>query len=156
MLERIVYVSRASPGTGLEAVFAIIREAHAANAKAGLSGGLIFLDGSFAQVIEGPRVPLAATFARIARDRRHEAVELRISERALCRLFQGQPMALRTRACLDPALLESFGYTLGFPVERFPADALLEFAVRACRWTGTGGFPRTAAGTGAAGRARGF
>jgi hypothetical protein len=156
MLERIVYVSRAAPGTGLEAVFGIIREAHAANAKAGLTGGLIFLDGGFAQVVEGPRAPLAAAFARIARDRRHEAVELRARERALCRLFRGQAMALRTRACLDPALLEGFGYSPGFPVERFPADVLVEFAIRACRWTGAGGFSRTAAGTGAAGRARGF
>jgi Sensors of blue-light using FAD len=135
MLERIVYVSRATPGTRLEAVFGIIRQAHSANAKAGLSGALIFLDGGFAQVLEGPRAPLAAAFARIALDRRHEAVELRARERALCRLFQGQAMALRTRACLDLALLEGFGYRPGFPVERFPADVLVEFAVRACRWT---------------------
>jgi hypothetical protein len=155
MLERIVYVSRAAPGTGLEAVFGIIREAHAANAKAGVTGGLIFLDGGFIQVIEGARVPLADAFARIARDPRHQAVELRARERALCRLFRGQAMALRTRACLDPALLEGFGYRPGFPVERFPADVLVEFAVRACRWTGTGRFPRTAAGTGVAGGVRG-
>jgi Sensors of blue-light using FAD len=156
MLERIVYVSRAAPGTGLETVFGIIREAHAANAKAGLTGGLIFLDGGFVQVVEGPRTALAAAFARIARDRRHEAVELRARERALCRLFQGQAMALRTRACLDPALLEGFGYRPGFPVERFPADVLLEFAVGACRWTAAGGFSRTATGAAAGGRVRGL
>jgi hypothetical protein len=154
MLERIVYVSRAAPGTGLDTVFGIIRQAHAGNGKAGLTGGLIFLDGGFAQVLEGPRAPLAAAFARIARDPRHQRVELRARERALCRLFQGQAMALRTRACLDQGLLEGFGYRPGFPVERFPADVLIEFAVRACRWTGAGGFPRTAAGS-AAGRAPG-
>jgi hypothetical protein len=42
-------------------------------------------------------------------------------------------MALRTRACLDPVLLDTFGYVPGFPVARFPSDALLEFVVRACR-----------------------
>jgi hypothetical protein len=156
MLERIVYVSRAAPGTGLEVVFGIIREAHAANAKAGITGGLIFLDGGFAQVIEGSRAALAGVFARIALDRRHQAVELRARERALCRLFGGQAMALRTRACLDLALLEGFGYVPSFPVERFPADVLVEFAVRACRWTAAGGLPKTAASTGVAGRARGI
>ena len=34
MLERSVYVSRAAAGTGLEPVFAIIREAHAPQRRA--------------------------------------------------------------------------------------------------------------------------
>ena len=42
-------------------------------------------------------------------------------------------MALRSRACLDPGVLEGFGYRAGFPVERFPADVLVEFLVSACR-----------------------
>ena len=41
------------------------------------------------------------------------------------RVFAGQPMALRTRACLDAGLLEAFGYRPGFPVADFPADVLL-------------------------------
>ncbi len=110
MLERIVYVSRAAPGTGLETVFDIIRSAHVRNAHAGLTGGLIFLDGFFAQVIEGPAGPLAAAFGRIAVDPRHTGLAPRSRERALCRLFGGQAMALRTRACLDAGLLDGFGY----------------------------------------------
>ena len=57
----------------------------------------------------------------------------RSRERALCRLFPGQALALRSRACLDGALLEAFGYRPGFPVETFPADVLVEFVVQACR-----------------------
>lgn len=133
MLERIVYVSRAAPGVTLETVFAIIRAAHALNARDQLSGGLVFLDGGFAQVIEGERAPLQACLARIGRDPRHAEMRLRARERALCRLFRGQAMALRSRACLEPALLDAFGYRPGFPVERFPADVLVEFVVRACR-----------------------
>jgi hypothetical protein len=132
LLERILYVSRAAPGVTLEAVFGIIRAAHALNGRDGLSGGLIFLDGCFAQALEGPGAALDAAFARIARDPRHGPVALRARERALCRLFPG-PLALRSRACLDAGLLDAFGYRPGFPVERFPADVLLEFLVRACR-----------------------
>lgn len=145
MLERIVYVSRAAAGLGLGDVFGIIREAHARNVLAGLTGGLIFLDGGFAQVLEGPPAALAHAWARIARDPRQCAPALRAREAALCRLFPGQPMALRTAACLDAALLEEFGYLPGFPVERFPADVLVEFVVRACRpGAGTAGGLRAA------------
>jgi hypothetical protein len=136
MLERVLFVSRSAPGMTLETVFAIIRAAHARNLRDGLTGGLIFLDGWFAQALEGEGAPLAAAFARIARDPRHRAPALRARERALCRLFPGQALALRSRACLDPGLLEAFGYRPGFPVDRFPADVLVEFLVRACRRRG--------------------
>jgi hypothetical protein len=134
MLERIVQVSRAAEGLRLEDVYGIIRTAHPANTLAGLSGGLIFLDGWFAQVIEGvPGAALDACLVRIAGDPRHWRLERRSRERALCRLFPSQAMALRTRTCLDPALLEAFGWRPGFPVADFPADVLLEFVVQACR-----------------------
>jgi hypothetical protein len=133
MLERIVYVSRAAPGTGLDTVFGIIRAAHQRNSQAGISGGLIFLDGWFVQVLEGSPEAVTRLHARLLRDPRHAAPDLRSRERALCRLFRGQAMALRTRACLDPVLLDTFGYVPGFPIARFPSDALLEFVVRACR-----------------------
>jgi hypothetical protein len=136
MLERVVYVSRSAPGMTLETVFGIIRAAHARNARDGLTGGLIFLDGCFAQLLEGEGAALAAAVARIARDPRHGALALRARERALCRLFPGQALALRSRACLDAGLLEAFGYRQGFPVDRFPADVLVEFLVRACRGRG--------------------
>ena len=132
MLERIVQVSRAAAGLRQEDVYDIIRTAHAANTLAGLSGGLVFLDGWFAQVLEGPGPALDACLARIAGDPRHRGIERRSRERALCRLFPGQAMALRSRACLDPALLEAFGWRPGFPVAGFPADVLVEFVVQAC------------------------
>ncbi len=104
-----------------------------ATARPGLTGGLIFLDGAFVQVLEGSPEAVGRLQARLLRDPRHTGMDLRARERALCRLFHGQAMALRTRACLDPLLLDAFGYAPGFPVARFPADALLEFVVRACR-----------------------
>ena len=133
MLERIVYVSRAAAGLGLEALYGIVREAHARNPAAGLTGGLVFIDGGFVQVLEGPPAPLALAFGRIAVDPRHGGLALRAREPALCRLFPGQALALRTRACLDEDLLDAFGYRPGFPVADFPSDVLVEFMVGACR-----------------------
>ena len=121
MLERIVQVSRAAAGLRAEDVYGIIRTAHASNTLAGLTGGLIFLDGWFAQVLEGaPGPALDACLARIARDPRHQAIERRSRERALCRLFPGQALALRTRACIDPGAPRGLRLAPGLPGRRLP------------------------------------
>jgi hypothetical protein len=132
-LERVLQVSRAAPGLDAGAVHAIIRHAHAGNAPAAVTGALVLVDGWFVQLLEGPPASLDACLARIGRDPRHAALELRGRERALARIFAGQPMALRTRACLDAGLLDAFGYRRGFPVADFPADVLLEFVAQGCR-----------------------
>ena len=55
-------------------------------------------------------------------------------------------MALRSRACLDPALLEAFGWRPGFPVADFPADVLVEFVVQACHRAPRAAAPRAPGG----------
>lgn len=133
MLERIVYVSRAAPGAGWPDLCRIIRAAHRHNPGLEVTGALLALDGWFAQALEGPRAAVGAVFARLAADRRHRAIELRLREPAHCRLFPGQAMALRTRSGLDEALLAEFGYRPGFPAADLPADSLVELLVGACR-----------------------
>ena len=147
MLERIVYVSRAASGLVREDVFEIIRTAHRCNAAAGITGGMVDLDGWFVQVLEGPGGPLGAAFSRIAADPRHHGLDLRIRMAALTRLFPDQPMALRQRPHVSEALLGAFGYDPGFPVAAFPADVMCEFVVEACRgaWRIPGEFPAPAA-----------
>jgi hypothetical protein len=133
VIERLVAVSRAAPGVGLPEVFAIIRAAHGRNRAAGLTGALVHLDGWFAQVLEGPPTALGPCLARIRRDPRHLELELRLRAPGLCPAFAGQPLALRTRGCIDQGLLAAFDYRPGFPVAAFPADVLLEFVIAACR-----------------------
>ncbi len=133
VLQRVLYVSQAAPGVDLPEVYDIIRASHTGNAERGLSGLLLFLDGWFAQILEGPAGPLEDTLTRIAADRRHGDLGLRVRGRAFGRLFPGQAMALRYRACLGDELLAEFGYRPGFPVADFPADTLIEMMTRACR-----------------------
>jgi hypothetical protein len=133
VLERIVYVSRAAAGVDDREVFGIIRGAHARNGAEGLTGALIFIDGWFAQLVEGPPAAAGRAFARIAADPRHGPPGLRVRAAALLPLFPGQAMALRLRGCLPEPLLAAFDYRPGFPVEAFPVDVLTEFMVRACR-----------------------
>ena len=133
LLERLVYVSRAAQGLDAGQIYAIIRQAHAGNGPAGVTGALLFLDGWFVQALEGPARTLDAWIGRIRRDPRHAGLQVRSRERVLTRVFAGQPMALRTRACIDARLLETFDYRPGFPVGAFPADVLVEFLVQSCR-----------------------
>jgi Sensors of blue-light using FAD len=133
VIERLAHVSRAAPGVGLAEVFCIVRAAHGLNRAAGLTGALIWLDGWFAQVLEGPAPALDACLGRIRRDPRHARLELRIRAPALLTAFAGQPLALRTRGCIEAGLFAAFDYRPGFPVAAFPADVLVEFVIAACR-----------------------
>lgn len=131
MFDRIVYVSRAAPGVGPRDVYDIIRAAHNRNGVAGLTGGLLFLDGHFVQVLEGERHRLDERLARIVADPRHEALDLRLRATAEQRLFPGEWMALRQRADIDEALLAQHGYQPGLPGTRFDG-ASVEALVLAC------------------------
>lgn len=133
MLERVVYVSRVAPGVGRAEVEAMVRRARARNGAEGVSGALLYLDNFFAQVLEGAPDQVQASYARIAQDPRHHGIDRRIRQRVLCPAFRGMAMALRTEADIAPDLHDDFGYRPGFPVEVFPVDVLVEFALQACR-----------------------
>jgi len=79
-LHRVIYCSRGdiardpSRARGeLQRILAISRKN---NAAAGLSGALIFANGNFAQVLEGPRAALEARFERIQGDPRHHDIKV--------------------------------------------------------------------------------
>lgn len=132
VLERILYVSRAASGTDLPDVFEIGRAARLRNATVGVSGGIVFVDGWFAQALEGPVPALCDVYASILKDPRHVRVSLRSRERIFYRLFGKPGLILHTGSNIDPAVLRRFDYHFGFPVDSFPADVLLEFMAEIC------------------------
>lgn len=73
-LYRIVYCSRNTAETGPEEFWRILAVSRAKNARDGVSGALLFSNGSFAQVLEGPLAALERTFERIQCDPRHAGV----------------------------------------------------------------------------------
>lgn len=95
MLETITYVSRArlSGRPGMREVERIVDASRRNNPAAGISGGLIFTELHFAQVLEGSTEALDALLARIAADPRHDrmlVVERKVIEG---RRFGGWAMA---------------------------------------------------------------
>jgi hypothetical protein len=77
---RLVYYSRndlqGSPEEVAVEIRRILAVAQARNREVGVTGALMFNGGCFAQVLEGPRDAVEATFERIQRDHRHGAVTL--------------------------------------------------------------------------------
>ena len=96
-LHRVLYCSRnLIPGTP-EAVAADIRSILAAsrrnNARDGITGGLLFSNGCFAQVLEGPLDAVEGAFERIQCDERHSDVTVLQSGPIAARDFPDWSMA---------------------------------------------------------------
>jgi hypothetical protein len=131
MYERLVYVSRAVPGTTSRQAYDIIRVSHNRNSEYGLTGGLLLLDGYFIQVIEGDGFRVRERFAAICADTRHTDVDLRQSIVCEAALFPGEWMALRSDAEIPASLKERFSYVPGLPAAQFSPNRITAF-VQAC------------------------
>lgn len=98
MLETLVYVSSAAPGFRTEELANIIAAGRRNNARNGVTGLLLYAEGSFLQALEGGPEALAATMGRIRRDPRHQGIleiyRAPISQRS----FPGSAMGCRAAA----------------------------------------------------------
>lgn len=83
MIRQLLYRSgQLSEFTGPE-MGRLLQRARLANARAGIGGMLLYHDGLFMQMLEGPLAAVDALYARIAADVRHCEVRLLVrSERA--------------------------------------------------------------------------
>jgi len=79
-LFRLVYRSKlaivGSPDVVADEIYHILRNARAANRRSGITGALLFDQGTFAQVLEGPPTPVKSLYGHIVFDRRHSDVSL--------------------------------------------------------------------------------
>ena len=77
-LYRVLYCSRNLVPGGADSIAAHIRSilsvSRRNNARDGITGGLLFSSGCFAQVLEGPPDAIERTFERIQCDERHSEV----------------------------------------------------------------------------------
>ncbi len=92
---RLIYRSRAR--IAAEAFDAelgnILRVARAKNGALGITGALLVYDNWFAQTLEGDADAVKALYQRIAKDPRHDSVELRAEDMVSERVFSRWAMA---------------------------------------------------------------
>ncbi|MFN3587081.1 MAG: BLUF domain-containing protein [Moraxellaceae bacterium] len=67
----LVYVSAAAQPFSEAELQALLETSRRNNQRDNITGMLLYRDGDFLQVLEGPEDAVRATYARIGRDRRH-------------------------------------------------------------------------------------
>lgn len=91
---------------------ALLEECRRNNATAGLSGMLLYRDGSFFQVLEGDRAVVEALFEKIVADKRHNRVTKivlePIAERAFASWTMGHPKISSSELAKIPGLNDFF------------------------------------------------
>jgi hypothetical protein len=89
----LVYVSRAAPSMTSQDLLDLGAASQTANDAAGITGLLLYSDGGFLQMLEGPRAAVESLYASIEHDTRHDEVTLVRAREQRDREFPGWSMA---------------------------------------------------------------
>jgi hypothetical protein len=98
-LIHVIYASSAGPEFREHEIPELLKQARTANEKRNITGMLLYIGGSFFQLLEGEAATVDSLFATISRDRRHMRVTQVIREPILERDFTGWTMGFST---VDP------------------------------------------------------
>ena len=98
-LAHCIYASLAAPDFKEEHIPELLGKARTANAQHSVTGMLLYITGSFFQVLEGESAVLDGIYNRILGDTRHSRVTLVIREPIAARSFSEWTMGYST---LDP------------------------------------------------------
>ncbi|MGU3664277.1 BLUF domain-containing protein [Methylobacterium sp. A49B] len=125
-LYRLVYASKnllqGSEAEMSAAVRQILDASQRNNRAVGVTGALMFNTGAFAQVLEGPRRGVEATFERIQRDLRHGDVTVLQCGPTESRSFATWSMAFVGQSARGQARFSSLAAESGFDLSRLDGD----------------------------------
>lgn len=96
-----IYASAATASCTEATIAGIVRQSQARNLRRGITGMLVYSEGSFFQVLEGEAADVDALFATIAGDPRHTGITLIIREPIARRAFARWSMASATVSATD-------------------------------------------------------
>lgn len=127
-LYRLVYASKnllqGPEAEVMAAVRQILDASQRNNQTVGVTGALMFNAGAFAQVLEGPRQGVEATFERIQRDLRHSDVTVLQCGPAASRGFTNWSMAFVGQSSQGQARFNSLASESGFDLSRLDGDSV--------------------------------
>jgi Sensors of blue-light using FAD len=127
MLVRLLYASRAEASMNDAGLHAILKQSHAHNPEAGITGVLCACMNAriFIQVLEGGRSQVSGLYHRIAQDPRHTDVELLCYEDIAERRFASWSMGQVNMNRLNPALLLRYSETAKLDPYAVPGQATM-------------------------------
>ena len=88
----LVYVSAARHLLRRDELLLLLNDCRKRNAQIGVTGMLLYSEGTFMQVLEGPEQTVRALYRSIEADPRHSALIVMAEEKRHGRLFGGWPM----------------------------------------------------------------
>lgn len=109
---RIVYVSFATHPFEEKELLHLLAKCRSNNTEQQITGQMIYSEGTFVQVLEGPRDKVDATFARIKKDTRHHNVKLIERITIDARQFGEWSMGFRTMTREQMKDIEGYHYHL--------------------------------------------
>ncbi len=107
----VAYVSTAAHVLSVEELADILAISRERNVRDGITGLLLYHDGSILQVLEGPEPEVRATMARIQQDARHYQITILLDQPIGERAFAGWAMGFKHIEALsseDAELLTAF------------------------------------------------
>jgi hypothetical protein len=107
-LHRLVYLSTAVGVLRADELDRIYLRAKAANKSFGLTGLLLFYEGSFLQLLEGPAAAITSLMQKVRRDRRHTGLITLESGPIEMRSFPDSPMHYVSARNLMPGEKQAF------------------------------------------------
>lgn len=99
----VAYVSSAMHRMTDDELAAILDVSRERNARDGITGLLLYSDGDFIQVLEGPEAPVRAAVARIRKDDRHTHFTILLDQPIGERVFAGWAMGFKNVGTVSAA-----------------------------------------------------
>ncbi|MTI08887.1 BLUF domain-containing protein [Curvivirga aplysinae] len=124
LLTRLIYVSDLNADVSFEAE-QMLSSARKLNKSNFVTGALWFTGAQFIQVLEGGRHAVSETYHRIAKDTRHQNIELVSCNTVDERIFQDWSMGFFGDTETNRAQVLKFSVTDSLQPERMTADSLL-------------------------------
>lgn len=116
LLFQIVYTSTATKSFGGSELKELLKGSVQRNTRAGITGLLLYNDGTFMQALEGEERVVVALFAKISRDPRHHHVIPLIHQPITERDFPNSAMAFRDLNSAELRSLPGYSEFLNTPL----------------------------------------
>ena len=117
MLFQIVYSSTAANAFGRTELMDLLKGSVQRNARAGITGLLLYKDGAFMQALEGEEAAVIKLFSKISRDPRHHHVIPLMHEPVDHRHFPNSAMAFRDLETPELRSLPGYSEFLNTPLD---------------------------------------
>ncbi|RYG70711.1 BLUF domain-containing protein [bacterium] len=115
----LIYSSVATHPMNEDALIELLRQSRVKNEAGGITGLLLYREGLFMQLLEGPEGAVRSCYERICRDPRHHDILMLLEKPSRQRLFGGWAMAFeKIEKALDQGNgddLEGFSQFLSHP-----------------------------------------